>query len=293
MSLFQAHAGVYHHRIQRAQHLAQNYPFAAEFLNFFQSIALFQKSLYARIAAEHAAAQRSNANAKNFVSTEPAQLFLKDNLDLTIILPHFRAFLDVTQRSAPAPLANSARELVSQPTESWITLLSNYWTNAGCSGESSEAPLAPDPFSQFFPRAFLQPYAEFLAEQLPKPQLLTTNHLCPFCGTAPLLGVLRPEGDSGKRFLLCSFCSQEWDYRRILCPACGENSETKLPVYVAEQFAHIRVEACDTCHSYLRTIDLTKDGHAIPIVDDLAALPLSLWAQEHGYARPQPNLLGT
>ena len=113
--------------------------------------------------------------------------------------------------------------------------------------------------------------------------------------------MLRPEGDGGKRFLLCSFCSQEWEFRRIFCPTCGEEAESKLPVYVAEQphrqplggLPHIRVEACDTCKFFLRTVDLTKDGHAIPLVDDLAAIPLTLWAHEHGYSRLQPNLLGT
>jgi FdhE protein len=63
--------------------------------------------------------------------------------------------------------------------------------------------------------------------------------------------------------------------------------------FAAEQFPYIRVESCDTCKHYLRTIDLTKDGHAIPVVDDLAAVPLSLWAEEHGYTRIQGNLLGT
>jgi FdhE protein len=86
---------------------------------------------------------------------------------------------------------------------------------------------------------------------------------------------------------------QEWEFRRILCATCGEEAENKLPVYVAEQFPHVRVEACDTCKFYLRTIDLTKDGHAVPVVDDLGAIPLSLWAQEHGYTRSQQNLLGT
>ena len=107
------------------------------------------------------------------------------------------------------------------------------------------------------------------------------------------LGVLLPEGDGAKRFLLCSFCSQEWEFRRILCPTCGEEAEDKLPVYVAEQLPHVRVEACETCKFYLRTVDLTKDGHAVPLVDDLAAIPLSLWASEHAYSRLQPNLLGT
>jgi FdhE protein len=86
---------------------------------------------------------------------------------------------------------------------------------------------------------------------------------------------------------------REWEFRRIFCATCGEETETKLPVYVAEQFPYIRVEACETCKFYLRTIDLTKDGNAVPLVDDLAAIPLSLWAEEHGYSRAQPNLLGT
>jgi FdhE protein len=34
--------------------------------------------------------------------------------------------------------------------------------------------------------------------------------LCPFCGEKPVAAVLRPEGDGGKRFLLCSMCFTEW-----------------------------------------------------------------------------------
>ena len=93
--------------------------------------------------------------------------------------------------------------------------------------------------------------------------------------------------------MVCSFCGHEWDFRRLVCATCGEEDEKKLPVYVAEQFPHIRVESCDTCKFFLRTMDLTKDGHAIPLVDDLAAIPLSLWAAEQGYTRLQPNLFGT
>lgn len=141
---------------------------------------------------------------------------------------------------------------------------------------------------------FLQPYCEFVAMRQAEPgPALTTHRECPRCGSEPLLGVLRPEGDGAKRRLLCSFCLQEWDFRRIYCAACGEEDEKKLPVYVAEQFPHIRVECCDTCNTYIRSIDLTKDGHAIPIVDDLAAVPLTLWTQEHNYSRLHANLLST
>jgi FdhE protein len=63
-------------------------------------------------------------------------------------------------------------------------------------------------------------------------------------------------------------------------------------VYSATQFDHVRVEACDTCRRYIKTVDLTKNGHAVPVVDELATMPLNLWAQEHGYLKLQANLLG-
>ncbi|HEV1992936.1 MAG TPA: formate dehydrogenase accessory protein FdhE [Candidatus Acidoferrum sp.] len=144
-----------------------------------------------------------------------------------------------------------------------------------------------------FHRTRLRGESRWRAAQAAKTPVVATTSVCPLCGARSLLGVLRPEGDGGKRFLLCSFCSQEWEFRRILCPTCGEEAENKLPVYIAEQLPHIRVEACDTCQFYIRTVDLTKDGHAIPLVDDLSAIPLTLWAHEKGYSRLQPNLLGT
>jgi FdhE protein len=104
--------------------------------------------------------------------------------------------------------------------------------------------------------------------------------------------VLRPEGDGAKRFLICALCSTEWAFRRILCPACGEEAVEKLAVYTAAEFNHVRVEGCDTCQHYIKTVDLTKNGLAVPAVDELATIPLNLWAQEHGYVKLKTNLLG-
>jgi FdhE protein len=116
--------------------------------------------------------------------------------------------------------------------------------------------------------------------------------LCPFCGNKPVAAVLRTEGDGGKRFLLCSQCLTEWEFRRLLCPNCGEEDKDKLPIYTAEEFPYVRVEACDTCHVYVKAIDLTKNGLAVPEVDELATPALDLWASEHGYAKLQANLFG-
>jgi FdhE protein len=139
---------------------------------------------------------------------------------------------------------------------------------------------------------FLRPYAEYLADHTDSNPLIGTPSTCPVCGSKPQVGALRPEGDGAKRSLICGLCQAEWDYRRIVCPACGEEDVSKLAIYTAKEFNHVRVEACDGCRSYLKTVDLTKDGHAVPVVDELAAIPLDLWAAEHSYQKLRTNLLG-
>jgi formate dehydrogenase accessory protein FdhE len=296
MNLFHSATREYDDRLQRAKSLATAQPSAAEILNFYSAIAQFQKSLHSHIAADKSVqavvnatcSEQTEASAEQTGQIAPANsAILRQNFDVTAVLPHYRAFLHLIETHAPTSLGQAARDVSSQPPESWIAQLTTYWNTAGLAEQPQEA------FEQFFSRAFLEPYAEFLGQQSPKVTLLITATRCPLCNSHPYMGVLRAEGDSGKRFLVCSFCNQEWEFRRILCPHCGESTEPQLPVYVPEQLPHLRVEACDTCHTYLRTVDLTKNGHAIPVVDDLAALPLTLWAEEHHYSRPHPNLLGT
>jgi FdhE protein len=77
-----------------------------------------------------------------------------------------------------------------------------------------------------------------------------------------------------------------------VCPACGQENEKVLPVYASSDFDYIRIDACDSCKTYIKTVDMTKNGLAEPIVDEIAALPLDLWAQEQGYRKAQLNLLG-
>jgi len=269
----------YDARIRRAEHLASQHPFAAEVLRFYSRIAEFQKSFQSQIKAELGTqlAGRMPGSLRIDVPSVPPER----------LLSHFASFLRVIEQAGPSALAAAAREIPRLDAVSKLSLLESYWEVGGANDQLIGA------FAQFIPRAFEQPVAELIAASTPVGPVISTQHRCPHCGGQPFLGVLRPEGDGGKRRMLCSFCLQEWDFRRIYCPACGEEDEKKLPVYVAEQFPHIRVEACESCKVYVRTIDLTKDGNAVPVVDDLAAIPLSLWAHERGYTRLRPNLLGT
>ncbi|SPE37846.1 formate dehydrogenase formation protein FdhE [Candidatus Sulfopaludibacter sp. SbA6] len=182
--------------------------------------------------------------------------------------PHIQPLLTLLQQKAPPPLADAAA----------VLSLTDDWDPA-------------DPAPRFVTRVLLQPYMEAQARRASAAPC-SPGSTCPFCNESPVAAILRPEGEGGKRSLLCSLCFTEWDFRRLLCPNCGEEDHQKLPVYTAEQFPHIRIEACDTCHTYLKSIDLTRNGLAVPEVDELAALPLDLWAAKNHYIKLQPNLFG-
>jgi FdhE protein len=152
-------------------------------------------------------------------------------------------------------------------------------------------PTAANAERDVFDRWLLQPLREYQASQASQspPAIEPT---CPFCRSKPVAGVLRGEGDGAKRSLLCSLCSTEWEYRRVVCPNCGEEDKEKLPIYHTPEIDHVRIDACDSCRTYIKSVDLTKNGHAVPVVDELATVTLTLWAEDHGYAKLEPNLLG-
>lgn len=279
-------------RIQRAEVLAAQHSFAVEILGFYVHIARFQEGLYQQME-RHAAADggseydNRNAGVPQAVFQEQgwASRRLPGPQDAgdTILTASFPQFLAVVQKHGPERLAQVAHELRSQPATACFELLNAVWSDHG------EPPSNPEGFLAL---TFLQPYAEFVRYQS---QLHVEGYslsLCPVCSRRAALGVLRPLGDGAQRRLLCGFCLAEWEFRRIVCPGCGQEDHAKLPVYTAETFPYIRVECCDTCQIYIKSIDLAKNGLAEPVVDELASIPLDLWAQEHGYAKLHPNMFG-
>jgi FdhE protein len=253
-------------RIRRAERLAAEQPFAAEILGFYVHVARFQQELYQKL-------ERSPEKPTVSPSSLPASPEL---------LASFPQFLSLIEQKAPARFSQIAHHLRSSPS-SWPDLLNHVWTQV------DGQPDAPEEFLAF---AYLQPCAEIVRSRAGLQLDGYTHALCPFCNRKPAFGVLRPQGDGARRNLVCGFCLSEWEFRRIVCAGCGQEDQAKLPVYTAEQAPHVRVECCDACHTYIKSIDLAKNGLADPLVDELASVPLDLWAQEHGYVKLRPNLLG-
>ena len=275
-------------RISRANQLTSSYPFAAEGLRFYSRVATFQKSFYGEI-------QKALADSPKISSDRP----LRDELDLFLLLPKSPGFLSVIEQIAPVPLAQAATGLAQKGPAAWQDAIENFWH-----GDSDLAARADDPeahagdpsaaaYSDLLAWIFLQPYAEYLADHRETETIDGTPSTCPLCGSKPIVGVLRSEGDGAKKSLVCMLCAHEWAFRRIYCPACGEEREPQMAYYSAPEIAHVRVDVCDSCHTYLKSIDLTKTGLAVDVVDELATIPLDLWAREHGYEKLQVNMLGT
>jgi len=258
-------------RVQRARDLAGQHPFAGEILRLYVEIALFQETLHGEL-------EKKNGRG------EPLEPFTQVQSPSRVVhLQWFASFLEMIAKSGPPQVAGIAHELAVRGEENWTGLLNHCWQQVGSSQKDAALLLA---------RAFLQPFAERVRECSSLPGSGVAPSHCPLCGRKPGVAVLRPQGDGGRRSLVCSFCLAEWDFRRIVCAACGEEHDSKLPVYVAEDFDYIRVECCDTCNQYIKAIDMTKNGLAEPVVDEIASCPLDLWAQQHGYSKIEVNLMG-
>jgi FdhE protein len=198
--------------------------------------------------------------------------------DLPVFRSTFATILKTVESAGPAPLVERARSLQSAPVID--AMLLDYWHTPSD--------------TEFFAKAFLQPYAQYVA-QFHDRNPARNEKRCPVCDGKPQLSFLQNQettAESGNRDLMCAKCLSVWSFRRVVCANCGEENPAKLAYFQTTTFNHIRVEACDTCKHYLKGVDLTRLGHAQPLVDEVAAAPLDLWAVEHGYTKIERNLIG-
>ena len=204
--------------------------------------------------------------------------------DLAMLRPAFSMIVEVVNHAGPAPLVTRAQTVKSMAPEAIDEMLVAYWHDPSD--------------TEFFAKASLQPYGQFIAStgvQSLNRSGATSERLCRFCGGKPQLSFLQNKetsAESGNRDLMCAKCLSVWPFRRAVCAYCGEEQPSKLGYFQTTAINHVRIEACDTCKRYLKGVDLTRSGNAQPLVDEVAAAALDLWAIEHGYTKIELNLVG-
>ena len=257
-------------RRERAAELADRYPHAAEMLRLYQALTVVSENLPSPV---YGGGQGGGIAA---LAVEHA-------------LP---GVIEATVEFGPRALRDG---VVSIFFSANLVDLVQRWLN----GDALTA------FETYLARASASP----LLEGIPHPALPRTRgrettppqsgmvmYECPACGGLPQLSYFAVSGEalvSGPRYLVCSRCANNWVFSRMTCASCGESTGTKLSIYQEkERFPHVRIDGCQTCRKYLLTFDLRRDTSAVPVVDEIAALPLDLFARDQGLTKITPNLMG-
>jgi FdhE protein len=254
-------------RIQRAEQLAAKSEATKELLVFYARLLRVQKEVYDYLRSRR--------------EWLPSGILEED---LPVIRDRMTGLLRTVEASGPPALVEEAQRLLRAGDGMISEMLLEQWR-------------APSD-TQFFAKTFLQPYASWLAESGAQPvdrDLERRKSRCPFCGGLPQVSYLHTTeagSESGGRGLICSTCLTDWPFRRVVCVNCEEERPAKLGYFHTPEYDHIRVEACDTCKHYITGVDLTRLGLAVPLVDEVAAAPLDVWAHEHGYTKLELNLVG-
>jgi FdhE protein len=104
---------------------------------------------------------------------------------------------------------------------------------------------------------------------------------CPVCGSPPILSMF---GSNGQRFFCCSFCWHKWPTQRIYCPFCDNTDHDTLHYFDIENEEEHRVDVCDKCGKYIKTVDTRKAERVIyPPLEHLSTPHLDIKATEMGH----------
>jgi FdhE protein len=286
-------------RRQRTDELLTRYAFASELLGFYRALLPVQEKAYRAAEADHP----SPADLPRYV----VDRVMPDVVDVTVADGPRRLRDGVVERFCSADLPDLVRRWLSgtalSPFEVFLARASAGPVLEAGNGDGDGAVVARPPTQTHptLPRArkHVEGYQDLNQmegyEGGGESEDVDTRY-CPGCGGLPQLSYFAVSGEAlvtGPRYLLCSRCGQTWVFSRMVCAGCGERSGNQMPIYRDEaQFPHVRVDACQSCHRYLLTFDLRHDKGAVPVVDELACLPLDLYARDRGFAKITPNLLG-
>lgn len=258
-------AAAFEARAARATALVSSAPLVAEPLAFAAGLFRLQGRLAAAVAARH----------EDAAFTGRAE-------DFPRILDLLAPLLTFAVEKGPPELAEAAAARRGDAEDTALARLGVFWDGG------------PETKEDYLSRAFLRPWAETLAARgIPLERARHEGH-CPACGNAPVVSARRevPESMGAARSLVCALCGTEWPFPRIRCASCREEDPAKLPSFQTEAHKAVRIEACETCRRYVKSIDLTLDARPVPEVDDLVSLAMDLWAIEEGWSRLEPGWAG-
>ena len=274
---------------ERARQLKEKRPGYGEILDFYSKVKELQGQSKSSLKMDPIKIEKER---KDLLAKEDFPLIRKEGfpLDVEASIRLFRSLCQIGQAANPH-MALQAEKIGEAITNTRIDLKKLY--EGGVKEQkieqvAAESGLDKNIFSFFF-HSSIRPSIEAGMEQLRgelDPETRRKSH-CPVCGSLPSLSLLK--GEEGKRYLLCSWCGYQWRTDRLSCPVCNNTDQGSLQYFCGEGEDACRIDLCDTCHHYIKTIDYRSLEESDPSLEDLATLHLDVLAAQKGYRRAVPN----
>jgi FdhE protein len=278
---------------KRILQLKKKRPGYKEILNFYQKVREEQEKMKSSLKFEPI---RLKKDWKEFLSKEGFSLIQKEDfpLDIEASVKLFQILCQIGKDANPhmAKEVTKVEEILDQKKIGLKRLLAEGVKEGKIEEIAKEFGLDKKILT-FLILESIRPSIQAGVEKLHH-ELDTENWLkgyCSICGSLPDLSLLKEE--VGKRYLVCSYCGYQWQTDRMLCPFCNNKDRESLHYFFGEGEEAYRIDLCDKCHQYIKTVDHRKIEALDPILEDLATLHLDILASEKGYQRPVPNLWTT
>jgi len=203
---------------------------------------------------------------------------------------YFKSLISITEKRMPEVAQNIA-DIISTPQFNWEQIIRDSFdrkTTEPDAPESSSHHDAEDNIDliDLFLEESLRPELEFIARKYGDAVEKSdwSEGYCPICGKEPKIGEIRKDED-GKRYLFCHQCGFKWYFNRIKCPFCGNDEQHSLAYFEVEGEERYRVEVCNKCRRYIKTVELPKSSEESNMdVEDIATLHLDMIAYDEGYS---------
>ncbi len=265
--------------IERYKHTSPHYE---ELLDILGDILILREE-YRRKVQEDICAMDEKLLATKLTGGMPLVDFMDGVINLDEPKKYFMSLLELAEKRELGE-AHQIREDLEAGTIDFESMVRSSFDAPAVDEAEDESEEDIFDLLGFLVEESLRPSLEVLAEKYAEVIDGSTwsEGYCPLCGREPKISQLKNE--EGEKYLFCGQCGIQWRYPRLKCPFCENEDQQTLAFFTVEDEEQHRVDVCNVCNRYIKTIDVRKSNENPNLdVEDIATLHLDMLANEEGY----------
>jgi FdhE protein len=264
--------------IEKYKHMSPHYE---ELLEILEEILILREEYRRKLKQDVFSVDETHIDMK-MSGGLPLIDFTQNNFDLSQSRQYFFKLLEIAKKRSPDETDKILKDL-DQGSLDYESMVRDSFVREPEEQTPEEEERIFDLLGLFVEES-LRPALEMVAEKYHDVIVKSewAEGYCPVCSKEPKIAELREE--EGFRYLYCNQCGFEWNYLRIKCPFCGNEDQQELAYFTIEGEEKYRVDVCNNCKRYIKTVDFRKTTEKANLdVEDIATLHLDILASEEGY----------